>query len=61
MTVGKTHSGKTTFANELESVFQEAAVIDQDNHAEFINSHYKKLLPIEGPNRIKILYYQYDF
>ncbi|MCA4751100.1 ATP-binding protein [Paenibacillus glucanolyticus] len=53
MTVGKTHSGKTTFANELESVFQEAVVIDQDNHAEFINSHYKKLLPIEGPNTLK--------
>ncbi|GIP00581.1 hypothetical protein J14TS5_56660 [Paenibacillus lautus] len=26
---------------------------DQDNHAEFINSHYKKLLPIEGPNTLK--------
>ena len=40
----KTHSGKTTFAKELESVLQQAIVIDQDNHAEFINSHYKKLL-----------------
>ena len=46
MTVGKTHSGKTTFAKELESVLQQAVVIDQDNHAEFINSHYKKLRPI---------------
>ncbi|ANY76272.1 ATP-binding protein [Paenibacillus ihbetae] len=53
MTVGKTHSGKTTFAKELESVLQQAIVIDQDNHAEFINSHYKKLLPIEGPNTLK--------
>lgn len=53
MKVGKMHSGKTTFAKELESVFQEAVVIDQDNHAEFINSHYKKLLPIEGPNTLK--------
>lgn len=53
MTVGKTHSGKTTFAKELESVFQEIVVIDQDNHAEFINTHYKKLLTIEGPNTLK--------
>ncbi|WP_433923244.1 ATP-binding protein [Paenibacillus taichungensis] len=53
MTVGKTHSGKTTFAKELESVLQQAIVIDQDNHAEFINEHYKKLRPIEGPNTLK--------
>ncbi|NUU53882.1 ATP-binding protein [Paenibacillus taichungensis] len=53
MTVGKTHSGKTTFAQELESVLQQAIVIDQDNHAEFINEHYKKLRPIEGPNTLK--------
>lgn len=53
MTVGKTHSGKTTFAKELESVLQQAIVIDQDNHAEFINSHYKKLLPKDGPNTLK--------
>jgi len=53
MTVGKTHSGKTTFAKELESVLQHAIVIDQDNHAEFINNHYKKLRPIEGPNTLK--------
>ncbi|MGG1517793.1 ATP-binding protein [Paenibacillus oryzisoli] len=53
MTVGLTHSGKTTFAKELESVLQQAVVIDQDNHAEFINSHYKKLLPMEGPNTLK--------
>ncbi|MBX4149172.1 ATP-binding protein [Paenibacillus lautus] len=53
MTVGKTHSGKTTFAKELESVLQQAIVIDQDNHAEFINRHYKKLRPVEGPNTLK--------
>lgn len=53
MTVGKTHSGKTTFAKELESVLQQAIVIDQDNHAEFITEHYKKLRPIEGPNTLK--------
>jgi predicted kinase len=53
MTVGKTHSGKTTFAKELEANLQHAVVIDQDNHAEFINTHYKKLRPKEGPNKLK--------
>ncbi|PWV87630.1 AAA domain-containing protein [Paenibacillus cellulosilyticus] len=53
MTVGKTHSGKTTFATDLESVIQKAIVIDQDNHAEFINRYYKKLRPEEGPNTLK--------
>ena len=53
MTIGKTHSGKTTFAKELESVLQQAIVIDQDNHAEFINSHYQKLRPMEGANTLK--------
>lgn len=54
MTVGMTHSGKTTFATELEKVMQqEAVVIDQDNHAEFINKHYMKLRPSEGPNMLK--------
>src|SRR5690606_37352927 len=53
MTVGKTHSGKTTFATDLESVIQKAIVIDQDNHAEFINRYYKKLRPVEGPNTLK--------
>src|SRR5690554_3048702 len=53
MTVGKTHSGKTTFAKELESILQRAIVIDQDNHAEFINKHYIKLRPEEGPNTLK--------
>ncbi|MBW4840674.1 MAG: ATP-binding protein [Paenibacillaceae bacterium] len=54
MTVGMTHSGKTTFATELEKVMQQdAVVIDQDNHAEFINKHYMKLRPSEGPNMLK--------
>lgn len=53
MTVGKTHSGKTTFARELELVLQQAIVIDQDNHAELVNKHYKKLRPAEGPNTLK--------
>ena len=53
MTVGKTHSGKTTFAKALEQQLYNSTVIDQDNHAEFINTYYKTLLPKEGPNTIK--------
>jgi len=53
MTVGKTHSGKTTFAKELETILQQAVVIDRDNHAEFINTFYKKLRPKDGPNTLK--------
>ncbi|MBS4195956.1 AAA family ATPase [Lederbergia citri] len=52
-TVGKTHSGKTTFAKALEQQLQNSIVIDQDNHAEFINTYYKSLLPKKGPNAIK--------
>lgn len=53
MTVGKTHSGKTTFAKQLEAELKQAVVIDQDNHAEFINKHYLKLRPTAGANTIK--------
>ena len=53
ITVGKTHSGKTTFANALEQQLNNSLVIDQDNHAEFINNYYKTLLPKQGPNAIK--------
>jgi predicted kinase len=53
MTVGKTHSGKTTFAKALEQQLDNSLVIDQDNHAEFINTYYKNLRPTEGPNTIK--------
>lgn len=53
LTVGKTHSGKTTFAHCLEEQLLHSLVIDQDNHAEFINTFYKKILPIEGPNTLK--------
>ncbi|MFD1737946.1 ATP-binding protein [Bacillus salitolerans] len=53
ITVGKTHSGKTTFAKALEQQLPNALVIDQDNHAEFINTFYKSLLPKKGPNAIK--------
>ncbi|MFC5451570.1 ATP-binding protein [Paenibacillus aestuarii] len=53
VTVGKTHSGKTTFAKQLESQLKNAVIIDQDNHASFINAHYKSLRPKEGPNALK--------
>lgn len=53
MTVGKTHSGKTTFARLLEQSFENSFVMDQDNQAEFINTYYQKLQPNEGPNIFK--------
>jgi predicted kinase len=53
MTVGKTHSGKTTFAKALEKELHNSVVIDQDNHAEFLHSYYQTLLPKQGPNVIK--------
>lgn len=53
MTVGKTHSGKTTFARDLESELNNSLVIDQDNQAEFINTYYDKLQPNRGPNTLK--------
>lgn len=53
MTVGKTHSGKTTFAKSLEKEMHNSVVIDQDNHAEFLQKHYQKLLPKQGENSIK--------
>ncbi|WP_419957186.1 AAA family ATPase [Psychrobacillus psychrotolerans] len=53
MTVGKTHSGKTTFAKALEKELLNSVVIDQDNHAEFLHEHYQSLLPKQGSNTIK--------
>lgn len=53
ITVGKTHSGKTTFAKYLEQKLPHSLVIDQDNHAEFINKYYRGLIPNKGPNMIK--------
>ncbi|WP_438311264.1 AAA family ATPase [Sporosarcina sp. FA9] len=53
MTVGKTHSGKTTFAKDLEEVMPNSIVIDQDNHAEFLHTFYPRLLPKDGQNTIK--------
>ena len=54
MTVGKTHSGKTTFAKALEKELMNSVVIDQDHHADFLHTHYKKLLPQQGQNAIKV-------
>jgi len=53
ITVGKTHSGKTTFAKALEEALKNSVVIDQDNHALFINTYYKNLIPSTGANTIK--------
>ena len=53
MTVGKTHSGKTTFARNLEKEITNSVVIDQDNHAEFLQSTYPLLVPTKGHNKIK--------
>lgn len=53
MTVGKTHSGKTTFAHALEKQLSNSFVIDQDNHAQFLNTYYKKLQRDEGLNILK--------
>lgn len=53
ITVGKTHSGKSIFAKYLEKELDNSFVMDQDNHAEFINTYYKKLQPKSGPNTLK--------
>ncbi|HLR68977.1 MAG TPA: AAA family ATPase [Virgibacillus sp.] len=53
ITIGKTHSGKTTFARALEKELSNSLVMDQDNHAEFINTYYKNLQPQQGPNTLK--------
>jgi tRNA uridine 5-carbamoylmethylation protein Kti12 len=53
ITVGKTHSGKSTFARALEKELANSITIDQDNQAEFINAYYKALLPKEGANTFK--------
>ncbi|WP_262177131.1 ATP-binding protein [Saccharococcus sp. Marseille-Q5394] len=53
LTVGKTHSGKTTFAKALEQKLTNSIVMDQDNHGAFINTYYKSLQPKTGPNTLK--------
>lgn len=53
ITVGKTHSGKSTFAKKLAKKLNNSFVMDQDNHAEFINKYYRNLQPKQGPNVLK--------
>ncbi|MFC5603798.1 AAA family ATPase [Sporosarcina koreensis] len=53
ITVGKTHSGKTTFARSLEQKLNNSIVMDQDNHGAFINTYYRNLQPKTGPNTLK--------
>lgn len=53
ITVGKTHSGKTTFAKALEKRLPNSIVVDQDNHAEILQTYYPSLVPKQGPNTIK--------
>lgn len=53
MMVGKTHSGKTSFAKDLEDKVEKAIMIDQDNHTVFLQKHYQKLVPKTGPNDLK--------
>ncbi|WP_092505952.1 AAA family ATPase [Virgibacillus subterraneus] len=53
ITVGKTHSGKTIFARTLEQGLPNSLMIDQDNHAEFINTFYNTLQPKQHPNTLK--------
>ncbi|MDN4608570.1 AAA family ATPase [Sporosarcina highlanderae] len=53
ITVGKTHTGKSTFAKHLEKELDNSFIMDQDNHAEFVNTYYEKLQPKSGPNTLK--------
>lgn len=53
LTVGKTHSGKTTFARELAGRLEPCVIIDQDVHAAFLNTHYRILSPEHEPHTLK--------
>ena len=53
LTVGITHSGKSSFARSLRDALPRSVIIDQDNHARFVNTHYRALIPQQGPNTIK--------
>lgn len=53
ITVGMTHSGKTTFAHQLQARLPNSVVVDQDTHAAFLNTHYRGIVPTEGPNHLK--------
>ncbi len=53
MTIGKTHSGKTTFANALKQKLSNSVVIDQEAHVEFLQSYYQDSLPKQGNHTMK--------
>ncbi|MEC0243622.1 AAA family ATPase [Paenibacillus dokdonensis] len=53
ITVGKTHSGKTTFAKALEQKLPNSVVIDQDNHAAFLSAYYKSLISSQDSKVLK--------
>lgn len=53
LTIGPTHSGKSSFARTLEQQLEQIVVLDQDLQAEFLNAHYAKLVPQTGPNTLK--------
>lgn len=53
LTIGKTHSGKSTFARSLERDCSNCLIIDQDIQAAFLQSNYPKLVPTDGENFIK--------
>lgn len=53
VTIGKTHSGKTTFANALKQKLSNSVVIDQEAHVEFLQSYYQDSLPKQGNHTMK--------
>ncbi|WP_102275544.1 ATP-binding protein [Cytobacillus massiliigabonensis] len=53
MTVGVTHSGKTTFAKLLEKRMTNSIVVDQDLQEEFLQKNYSILIPEFGPKNLK--------
>ena len=59
MTIGKTHSGKTTFGKKLEEKLPKSIVVDQDNHATFLHTHYPKLIPEQNQFKLKIMLSQF--
>lgn len=59
MTIGKTHSVKTTFGSKLEKKLPTSIVIDQDNHASFLHTHYPNLVPEHNPFKLKIMLSQF--
>lgn len=48
MFIGKTHSGKTTFAKELEEINQNLLVLEADPIALFMREHFPKLREMDN-------------